>query len=321
MSCPDKFELPPTQTNADGKVRTVGVEIEFGSLGAESAAGLVQSLFGGTIVKHNPNAFDVERSDLGDFTIQLDTRFADYDETSDGFLDEVKAELANLFGAAASLVVPLEIEAPPVTLHQLPKIESLLSGLRAAGASGTEASPFFAFGLQLNPESPRLDARTITAIVKGYGVASPWFWRAIDPDPTRRLLSFAEPYPDDYVRLLARDDYWPDMATLIDDYIAFNPTRNRDLDLLPLLAFIDEAEVRRQLPDEKINPRPTFHYRLPDMQLGDPDWGLASEWNRWVWVERLAEDGERLAALCRDYLDHRGDRDEWATHLADLDRA
>ena len=102
------------------------------------------------------------------------------------------------------------------------------------------------------------------------------------------------------------------MAKLIDDYIAFNPTRNRDLDLLPLLAFIDEAEVRRQLPDEKINPRPTFHYRLPDMQLGDPDWGLASEWNRWVLVERLAEDGERLAALCRDYLDHRGDRDEWA---------
>ena len=127
----------------------------------------------GRSVKHNPNAFDVEGSDLGDFTIQLDTRFADYESHIEGLSRRGEGRVANLFGAAASLVVPLEIEAPPVTLHELPKIETLLNGLRKAGASGTEASPFFAFGLQFNPESPRRDARTITAILKAYGLASP----------------------------------------------------------------------------------------------------------------------------------------------------
>jgi hypothetical protein len=317
----DRFELPPSLTNADDEERSVGVEIEFGGLGAEPASLLVQKVFGGILLKHNPNAFDVEGTALGDFTVRLDTRFVGYDENAGGFFEEVKVELGNLFGAAASLVVPFEIEAPPVTLHQLPEIERLMDELRDAGASGTGASPFFAFGLHLNPETPRLDARTITAIVKAYAMASPWLWRAIDPDTTRRLLNFAEPFPDEYVRLLAGDGYWPDESALIDDYVRLNPTRNRDLDMLPLLAFLDEDRVRSKLPDEKINPRPTFHYRLPDMRLGDPDWSLAKEWNRWVAVERLAADGARLAATCRAYLAHEGGREDWAVRTEGLEVA
>lgn len=316
-----RFELPPSLTNADDEERRVGVEIEFGGLGAEPAAGLVQKVFGGTLLKHNPNAYDVERTALGDFAVKLDTRFAGYDENAGGFLEEVKAELGNLFGAAASLVVPFEIEAPPVAIRQLPEIEHLMHELREAGASGTGASPFFAFGLHLNPETPSLDVRTISAIVKAYAMASPWLWRTIHPDSTRRLLNFAEPFPDEYVRLLAGDRYWPDEAALIDDYVALNPTRNRDLDMLPLLTFLDEDRVRSKLPDEKINPRPTFHYRLPDMRLGDPDWSLATEWNRWVAVERLAADGERLAAICRAYLVHEGDREDWAVRTEGLEVA
>lgn len=317
----DQFELPPSLTNADDEERSVGVEIEFGGLGAEPAAQLVQKVLGGNLLKHNPNAFEVEGTALGDFTVRLDTRFAGYDEHSGGFLDEVKAELRNLFGAAASLVVPFEIEAPPVAIHQLPEIEHLMDELRDAGASGTGASPFFAFGLHLNPETPSLDARTITAIVKAYAMASPWLWRAIDPDTTRRLLNFAEPFPDEYVRLLASDAYWPDESALIDDYVALNPTRNRDLDMLPLLAFLDEKRVREKLAEEKINPRPTFHYRLPDMKLGDPDWSLAVEWNRWVAVERLAADDKRMAAICRAYLVHEGDREDWAMRTEGLEVA
>jgi len=108
----DRFELPPSLTNADDEERSVGVEIEFGGLGAEPASLLVQKVFGGTLRKHNPNAFDVEGTALGDFTVRLDTRFAGYDENAGSFLEEVKAELGNLFGGAASLVVPFEIEAP-----------------------------------------------------------------------------------------------------------------------------------------------------------------------------------------------------------------
>jgi len=321
MLLPDRFHIPPATKNADGEERTVGIEIEFGGLGAETAAQLVQTAFGGSLVKHNPNAFDVTGTSLGDFTVTLDTRFAGYDEKTGGFLEEVKVELGNLFGAAASLVVPFEIEAPPVALHQLPEIDKLMEELREAGASGTQASPLFAFGLHLNPEAARLDARTITAIVKAYAMASPWLWRVIDPDVTRRLLNFAEPFPDDYVRLLADEDYWPDLSGLIDDYVALNPTRNRDLDMLPLLAFIDEERVRKKLPEEKINPRPTFHYRLPDMQLGNPEWGLATEWNRWVAVERLAADEARLVAICRAYLDHPGGQEAWAARIEGLEVA
>lgn len=321
MSHSDRFHLPPITTNTDGDERNVGVEIEFGSLGAETSAQLIAATFGGDLIKHNPNAFDVKGTALGDFTVTLDTRFAGYDEKTGGFIEEVKAELGSLFGAAASLVVPFEIEAPPVAISRLPEIDGLITKLREAGASGTEASPFFAFGLHLNPETPRLDARTIIAIVKAYAMASPWLWRVIDPDATRRLLSFAEPFPEDYVRLLADEDYWPDVAAFIDDYVRLNPTRNRDLDMLPLLAFLDEHRVRSKLPDEKINPRPTFHYRLPDTQFDESGWGLATEWNRWVAVERLAADGERLAAICRAYLDHEEGRDAWAAYVEEFEVA
>ena len=40
--------------------------------------------------------------------------------------------------------------------------------------------------------------------------------------------------------------------------------------------------MRAVLPNEKINGRPTFHYRLPDARLSDPGWSIAPDWNRWV---------------------------------------
>lgn len=318
MAGVEQFDKPPFPTNADGKERCVGVEIEFGSIDAERAARLVQSLFGGTLEKHNPNAFDVKDTAFGDFEVKLDTRLASYDDKPSGLLHDIKAELGNLLGAAASLVVPLEIVTPPIGVSALQHIETLLSRLRRLGASGTEDSVLFAFGLHLNPEAPRLDAPTITAILKAYALASPWLWRAIDPDSTRRFLRFADPFPEDYVKLIVDDSYWPDMPQLIDDYLASNPTRNRDLDMLPLFALLDESRVCAKLPDEKINRRPTFHYRLPDMDLHDSNWGLATEWNRWVAVERLAADEERLVRLGRAFRSGVKSRDDWAARSAEF---
>jgi hypothetical protein len=40
--------------------------------------------------------------------------------------------------------------------------------------------------------------------------------------------------------------------------------------------------------------------------------GLGDGVERWVEVERLAADEERLAAICRAYLDHEGGREDWA---------
>ncbi|HYG86096.1 MAG TPA: amidoligase family protein, partial [Azospirillum sp.] len=102
-------------------------------------------------------------------------------------------------------------------------------------------------------------------------------------------------------------DYWPDRATLAEDYLAANATRNRDLDLLPLFLHIDPAQVRARLPYEKIGKRAVFHYRLPRAYVSNPTWTIASAWNSWVAVEMLASDRHRLDELGRAFCHaHRG---------------
>ena len=66
------------------------------------------------------------------------------------------------------------------------------------------------------------------------------------------------------------------------------------------------------MPNEKINQRPTFHYRLPDAGVSDPGWSIAPDWNRWVAVERVADDRDRLDSLGRAYLAFEGEAKSWA---------
>ena len=174
--------------------------------------------------------------------------------------------------------------------------------LRRAGAKGTQDGALYAFGLHFNPEMPRREAETSSSFLKTFALLNAWLRREVAPDATRALLGFADPFPRDYVRKIADPDYRPDLGAFIDDYLAANPTRNRDLDLLPLLPSLDEERVRRVLPNEKINARPTFHYRLPDARVSDPGWSIAPDWNRWVAVERLAADRDRLDAVGAAYL-------------------
>jgi Putative amidoligase enzyme len=314
----NKFELPPALCNGAGETRTVGIEIEFTGLNARDAAYLVAAAFGGNVVEDDRHGCRVKDSAFGDFSIKLDSRYGHYEGKPRNLIEEAGAILASLVGDAASLVVPYEIAVPPVPIDRLDEIEDLISRLREHGAMGTKESVLYAFALHFNPEAPRLEAQAIVAVLKAYALLSPWLWRTINPDPTRRVLGFAEPFPQHYVQRLAGEDYWPGVPELIDHYIEANPTRNRDLDLLPLLAFLDEDRVRAALPNEKINPRPTFHYRLPDSRLGDPRWNLATEWNRWVAVERLAGDRKRLADVGRAYLGQLDAVQEWADRVPEL---
>ncbi|MEO1695005.1 MAG: amidoligase family protein, partial [Pseudomonadota bacterium] len=93
---------------------------------------------------------------------------------------------------------------------------------------------------------------------------------------------------------------------LIDDYLRLSPTRNTELDLLPLLAHLDADRVRRALPDEKVRARPTFHYRLPNAEIGNPNWSALREWNRWVLVEQIAADDAFLTETLDAYRRARG---------------
>jgi hypothetical protein len=73
--------------------------------------------------------------------------------------------------------------------------------------------------------------------------------------------------------------------------------------MLPLFAHLDEARVRNAIDDPRIKPRPTFHYRLPNCDIDNPQWNIDNCWFAWLEVERLSNDPERLQLFCAEYND------------------
>ena len=277
---------PPRVTNHEGQARRIGIELEFAGPNAVETAAAVQNVFGGTFDKHSDYRITVRDTDLGDFLVELDFAFLHKNDPTD--------PLVRLLGEVSSSLVPMEIACPPVSLEDAPRLEELRSALQKIGAEGTRASVFYALGLQINPELPRLDIAAILSQLRAFILLRDWLRDEIAVDTSRQLLFFAAPFPADYCDLVLHPDYQPDQGRFIDDYLRFNPTRNRELDLLPLLAQIDATRVRRELPSEKINARPTFHYRLPNTLIDEDDWSIGTEWNRWVAVEQLAEKPDLL---------------------------
>jgi Putative amidoligase enzyme len=305
------FALPPMLRNEEGRVRTVGVEMEFSGPRAEETARALMGRLGGVLVEDDPHAYRVVGSSLGDFAVELDSRIL-HPQKKAGLLGGVVPRIAAWFGSAASYVIPCELVTGPVPIDRLHEVDQVIAVLRSMGARGTQDAAVFAFGLHFNPEIPRQDAETTAAFLKSFVLLNAWLRKQVAPDATRHLLGFADPFPPAYVRRIVSPDYWPDIATFIDDYLAANPTRNRDLDCLPLLLHFDPERVRAALPLEKINGRPTFHYRLPDARVSDPGWSIAPDWNRWVAVERLAADRERLDSVGLSFLAYTGEEKSWA---------
>ena len=296
-----KLAAPPRTRAHDGRERRVGVEIEFAAISARQGAEIVRGLFGGEVREEDPHRFHVEGSELGDFTCEIDTQYAhrpkNAPEEPGDLFEGFRTEMRRLFGDIGSLVLPCEVVCPPIPWSSLGRLDDLVDALRAAGAEGTRQSPFYAFGAQLNPEIASAEPEHLARVLKAYLLLSPWLRAVMSLDVTRRLVAFADPFPESYVRLVTDGGYAPGLDRLIDDYLDANPTRNRELDLLPLFAWLDEARVRAKVDDARVSPRPTFHYRLPDADLGEVDWSIRLEWNRWLAVERLAEAPELLADM------------------------
>ncbi len=289
---------PPKLNNSDGKPRRVGVEIEFGGLNVRTTSALVADVFGGTREVCSAHRHMVTGTPIGDFEIELDARLVHPGAEADDFERETKRVIGDL----STGLVPTEIVGPPAGIDSLSQFDTLIEKLRDAGAEGTSQGLTYAFGVHLNPEAPSLAAADILRILRAYLLMSPLLRRRIDVDTMRRMLPYVDPFPAKYSRHVINPDYAPDMDALIDDYIADNPTRNRELDMLPLFAHIDEDRVRSQLDDPLIQARPTYHYRLPNTNLAKPDWGIVKEWNRWVMVERIAYDEDRLAHLTAEFM-------------------
>jgi len=295
-------EQPPEPTSSEGATRRVGVEIEFAGVEVVDAADLVRELFGGRLVRIDEHRVRVEGARFGGFMVELDSMYAHPDDSNavvSKLKGKMKDKVAGAIGDIVGLWLPNEIVAPPVPYDQLGELDRLIGALRAHNAEGTGASVFYGFGLQLNPEVAATDVDYILRHLRAYLILSPWLRQQIEIDLTRRLLPFADPFPEEYARHVLAPDYLPDLEGLIRDYVAANPSRNRELDLMPLFMELAPEVIRSLVDDPHIKARPTFHYRLPNAQLDDPGWvGVVGEWNRWVAVERLAADRSRLEGAC-----------------------
>jgi hypothetical protein len=296
---------PPLLDTEDGRPRMIGVEVEFSGLTCEESADLVRDLFGGRIRCIDPYRFEVVETCFGSFTVELDTHYAhppEDDRPADGSDWEeirraVRDGLSSAIGAVSSLWLPVEIVSPPMRITDLPELDRLVPALRKHGALGTRDGLVYAFATQLNPEVPSLRHESVLLHLKAFLLLADALRAEVDMDLLRRALPFADPFPASYVRKVVDPRYWPDLQRFLNDYLDASPTRNRELDLLPLLAHLAPDAVRDKVADVLVKARPTFHYRLPDTRLCDPSWSLIVEWNRWAEVEHLAADRATLDRL------------------------
>jgi uncharacterized membrane protein YdjX (TVP38/TMEM64 family) len=306
--------LPPKTHDHTGKPRTVGVEVEFAVLDLESASKKIQELFGGEIVPVHEYEMRIRNTSLGEFRVEVDSHplheLASKRRRGSPIRWFERAKGA-LLGAVAETITPHELATPPLQFEQLADVDRLVHALGRAGAQGTDDSILHVLGVHFNPSMPSGDPRELRDYIRAYVLLHDELVEALHVDTARRVMRFATAYPVAYARKVLDPDYAPDLPQLIHDYLEHNATRNRGLDLLPLFTHFDAERVRRATKDPRINGRPTFHFRLPNSEIGDPAWRVSDEWRLWLEVERLASEPARLAALGRAALE-RFEQPFWA---------
>jgi len=285
--------------------RRVGVELEFGGLDLERATAAVVRALGGRAEADGDYRRRVRATRLGDFQVELDFELLhdlNARRHDRGEPDALADFSEDLLATASGPLVPVEVVSPPLPAARLGELAPLTAALRAAGAVGTRGSWLWAFGLHLNPELAGVDAGSVRDHLRAYLCLHDWLVAEEEVDWSRRLVPYIKPFSRDYARLVLAPGYAPDMARLIDDYLAHNPDRNRSLDLLPLFAWLDRERVLAAVDDPRIKARPTWHYRLPNCEIDRPGWSILPAWKRWLQVESVAADRRRLETIRRAYL-------------------
>lgn len=317
-----EYRIPPIPRNEQGDMRTLGIELEFAAEDGRQLAELVQRIYPGTFDRIDPHLFKIRDTSLGTFTIELDTQYVHWERPGkeeapliDELLpQEVFDDILEAVGDVMKHVVPYELVTPPIPIDRLAELDQLIAELRKLKVKGTDEGVFYAFGMHLNPEVAVRDCAWILNVLRAYLLLAEWLREQMGIDLARKLSPYIRPFPEPYVLKVLNPDYQPDDEAFIRDYVRFNDTRNRELDLFPLLSHINEGLMKQLVVDELTKPRPTFHFRLPDCRLNDPSWSIAHHWNLWVQVEELAEDTARLEAMSRAYLEHAGKlfKGKWA---------
>ncbi|MEX0843701.1 MAG: amidoligase family protein [Balneolaceae bacterium] len=304
------FRSPPHSKNQEGTERSIGFEFEFTGVEMKDAAEMITGLFGGEIDQVSGYEFVVKNTDFGKFSLELDASLflnKKYEKVlkSVGLnVDKLKnkEKLEDTLREMASTVVPFEIITPPISISKLGSLVALVDELREWKAKGTGSSFFYAFGLHLNPEVPELSADSLLRHLKAYVMLDAWIRKDADIDLSRKLTPYINEYELEYIRFILRENYKPDLETLIRDYFKFKNSRNRPLDMLPVFMYMNGELTQKLLKEKLTSARPTYHYRLPNCSLEDENWSLASEWNRWVLVEELADDERALDQYARAFL-------------------
>ncbi len=309
----DRFLSPPVLYNSRQEERKIGFEIEFGGLKIDEIAQIIEDSFGGRIEQVTPYKYRVVETKYGTFGIELDFRLLKEELLKEelqklGLANENDLRLIRhieeLIASISETVVPYEIGTPPLPIRQLQVLDRLEETLRRHGALGTGASLFYAFGLHINPEVPSFEVDSLLRYLRAFLILFEWLVHTSRTDFVRRLTPYIIPFEDAYVVKVLDPSYAPDLDTFIDDYLCFNPTRNRPLDMLPLFKYIDKESVEKAVDDPRVKARPTFHYRLPDCRIDSEIHNLAHAWNRWVEVERLAENRMLLTKMQERYQEY-----------------
>ena len=311
----ERYLLPPALANNLGQVRKAGFEFEFGNLPILQTAEALRQVLGGELEVKSPFEAVLQASSLGKLKIERDAdilKSVKYRK----WLEQLGVAFspgsiahgieANIDNASRGLI-PCEVVTEPIPFDQLGKLDTLIATLNSLGAEGTQDSLIYAFGLHINPSIPAGDAATLRKYIQAFLLLHSWIIESSNIDITRRFLTkYIDPFPQPYVELVLSNTYAPDAKGLIDDYLQYNPTRNRALDMLPILCELDEARVLNAVNEDErklIKGRPAFHYRLPDCKVNVPGWSASSPWNQWVYVEKIAADETLLHELIAEWRD------------------
>lgn len=308
MSSKQAFRTLPWETSHRKQPRRFGIEIEFSGLELNDVQQRVAKKLSLTATESGRYRYKLTGDPAGDWLVELDfqmlARMGEQTFDADSLTDTMQESLEIMLAAVAKQLVPLELVTPPLPFAELDKVAELVTELREAGAKGSSESLRYAFGLQLNPEIPAADEKLLLRIIQAFVCLQPWLRQRENIDFVRNLTSYIEPYPEPYRHKIINTHYQPDLAQLIDDYLEFNPSRNRALDCLPLFLHLDKERVRAVTDDTLIKARPAFHYRLPSCEIHLATWSLHHAWDGWAEVEMLAYDYDRLARCMAAYQQH-----------------
>lgn len=308
------MKYPLNSENYNQNERKVGLEIEYSGVSLNQASSIVKDLFGGNIERVTSAILKVRDTELGDFTLEIDAmplkKLAENATKNDkkgkeSFIGDISGNISKFANNIGSQIAPFEIISPPILISKLSKMEDLRRALLHAGAKDTKENIYYAFGLHINPEVCSTDPKYITRHIQSFLLLAPKLNQVHNIDLARSVTSFIDPFPKSYMQLIINNEYQPNITELINDYYKYNPTRNRALDMLPLFSYIDEKLIKELYGEkEKINKRPTFHYRLPNCELADENWSINKEWKRWLEVENLASDESLIQDLTEKWNLH-----------------